>query len=151
MYIVTPIPRDSTLEPSHIRATPDQELDRATMIVAAMVLIILGGIAFARIVNTLATLADAPALAKRPLSKFLIAFFFIWAVEAFLIGSVSVLWAGLQTFAGDARSANATTANVSFGLTAWMGGMVSSGLATLLSPRFDDDTESCGSSSRHPR
>jgi hypothetical protein len=43
--------------------------------------VILGGAAFTGILHRLTTLADAPALAKRPLSKFLIAFFFIWGVE----------------------------------------------------------------------
>jgi hypothetical protein len=109
-------------------------LDRSAMIVAAMAPVILGGIAFTRIVNTLATLAEAPVLAKRPLSKFLIAFFFIWGVEALLIGTVNILGAVLHTFAGNESTAYVTTAHVGFGLTAWIGGMVSCGLATLLVP-----------------
>jgi hypothetical protein len=112
----------------------DHDLDRTVMIVAAMAAVILGGIAFTRIVNTLAALADAPVLAKRPLSKFLIAFFFIWGAEALLIGTVNILGAVLHTFAGNESSVYVTTAHVGFGLTAWTGGMVSCGLATLLVP-----------------
>ena len=104
------------------------------MIVAAMAAVILGGVAFTRIVNTLAALANAPELAKRPLSKFLIAFFFIWGVEALLIGTVNLLGDVLHTFAGNESFAYVTTAHVGIGLTAWIGGMVSCGLATLLVP-----------------
>jgi hypothetical protein len=121
-------------------------VDPAAMILGAMAPAVLGGIAFTRIANTLATLADAPALAKRQLSKLLIAFFYIWGVEALLIGSVTILWAGLQTFAGNESSAYVSTAHVSLGLAAWMGGMVSCGLATLLLSRFDDDARCCESS-----
>jgi len=124
-------------------------LDRTVMIVAAMAPAILGGIAFTRIVNTLATLADALALAKRPVPKFLIAFFFMWGVEALLIRSVSILAAGLHTFAGNESSAYVTAAHVGFGLTAWIMGMITCGLATLLLPRFDDDARCCAG--RHIR
>jgi hypothetical protein len=109
-------------------------LDRTVIIVAAMAAVILGGIAFTGIVNTLAALADSPVLAKRPLSKFLIAFFFIWGVEALLIGTVNILGAVLHTFAANETSAYVTAAHVGVGLTAWTGGMVSRGLAILLVP-----------------
>jgi hypothetical protein len=88
-------------------------------------------------------------LAKRSVPKFLIAFFFMWSVEALLIGSVSILAAGLHTIGGNESSADVITAHVGFGLTAWTIGRVSCGLATLLLHRFDDDARCCAG--RNPR
>ena len=68
------------------------DLDRTTMLLPAIALVILGGIAFAQIARTLAALADAPAVAMRPLSKFLIAFLFIWGIEALLFRPLSSSW-----------------------------------------------------------
>ena len=102
------------------------------VISTAFAVFIVGGIAFLWIARTLKSLANAPALAKRPLSKFVVAFFLFWGVEGLAIGTAIVLRGAAVILVGAGNSLH--LASLGAGMTFWIGGLVLSALAGLFLP-----------------